>query len=746
MYRPLLAVGLTAGLAPLALGVAAPAQATEPFARVSSFPVFLNLPDGKDPATETVAEIVVPALDGNMLVYTDSELEAIGKVDITDPANPKAAGIVMVGGEPTSVAVRGKYAYVGVNTSESYVAPSGHVAVVDLTTDAVTATCDVQGQPDSVSLSPDGGYLAIAVENERDEDLNDGVIPQLPAGHLASFQVDGSGALANCAGVTVTALTGLAEVAPDDPEPEFVAINSQNHAVVTMQENNHLAIVDLAANTVVQHFSAGSVDLTNIDIERDGAITMTASKTGLRRESDAVAWLDDRRFVTANEGDYEGGSRGFSVFSAEGALLYDSGNATEHLAASLGHYPEKRSGKKGSEPEGVAAGTFAGERLVMVGLERANLVGLYRDGTAGQGGSGRMDFVQALPSGGVGPEGIATIASRGLIVISNEKDSAEDKLRSTITLYQQGGVGPALPQIVSVSGPDGVPIGWGALSGLAANPSDPTILYAVSDSFYSVPQIFTLDVSSEPARIVAARSITKDGAPVENLDPEGIAAAPDGSFYVASEGHPKKDRASLILHVKPDGEVAREITLPEVLESAKKRFGLEGVALDGNRLYVAVQREWNDDPKGMTKILTLDLASNAWGVMHYPLDKPESAAGGWVGLSEITTLGDGRFAIVERDNQAGTDAAIKRVYQVDLSAVSPAAPGETPPVLTKTLAMDLLPMLRAANGWTADKVEGFALAADGQVYAVTDNDGVDDSPGESLFLRLGTGTLLQASK
>ncbi len=741
MFRPLLAVGLTAGAALLAPAVLAPAKATEPFTRISSFPIFQNLPAGTDPTTETVAEIVTSAMDGGMLIYTDSELEAIGKVDISDPANPKPAGIVMVGGEPTSVAVLGKHAYVGVNTSESYEKPSGHVAVVEIESGRIAATCDVQGQPDSVAISPDGSYLAIAIENERDEDLNDGVIPQLPAGHLASFQVDGSGALSNCAAVTVTELTGLTDVAPTDPEPEFVAINSRNQVVITLQENNHLAIVDLASNKVINHFSAGSVDLDGIDATRDGVISLSESKTGLLREPDAVAWLDDNRFVTANEGDYEGGSRGFSVFSTDGTVLYDSGTLTERLAASLGHHPEKRAGKKGSEPEGVAAGTFAGERLVMVGLERANLVGLFRDA-----GDGRMDLVQALPSGGVGPEGITTIGARGLIVISNEKDSAEDKLRSTIAIYQQSGGGAVLPQIVSVDGPDGAPIGWGALSGLAANPSDPSILYAVNDSFYSVGNIYTLDVSAEPARIVAARTITKDGKPVENLDPEGIATAPDGSFYVASEGHPKKDRSSLILHVLPNGEVAREITLPEALESAKKRFGLEGVALDDNKLYVAVQREWNDDPKGMTKILSLDLASNTWGVMHYPLDEPESAAGGWVGLSEIAVLGDGRFAIIERDNQTGTDAAIKRVYEVDLGSVTAAPLGQTPPVLTKSLMMDLLPMLQAANGWTADKVEGLTLAADGHLYAVTDNDGVDDSTGESLFLRLGAANKRQASK
>ena len=37
----------------------------------------------------------------------------------------------------------------------------------------------------------------------------------------------------------------------------------------------------------------------------------------------------------------------------------------------------------------------------------------------------------------------------------------------------------------------------------------------------------------------------------------------------------------------------------------------------------------------------------------------------------------------------------------------------------------------------AEKLEGFAVSASGRVYAVTDNDGVDDAPGETVFLRLG---------
>jgi hypothetical protein len=36
-----------------------------------------------------------------------------------------------------------------------------------------------------------------------------------------------------------------------------------------------------------------------------------------------------------------------------------------------------------------------------------------------------------------------------------------------------------------------------------------------------------------------------------------------------------------------------------------------------------------------------------------------------------------------------------------------------------------------------DKIEGFAVDVSGTGYAVTDNDGVDDSNGETLFFSIG---------
>jgi hypothetical protein len=59
------------------------------------------------------------------------------------------------------------------------------------------------------------------------------------------------------------------------------------------------------------------------------------------------------------------------------------------------------------------------------------------------------------------------------------------------------------------------------------------------------------------------------------------------------------------------------------------------------------------------------------------------------------------------------------------------------PVVTKQPLADVLDDLRAPGGQVLDKLEGLALTPDGDWYAVTDNDGVDEATGETQLLRLG---------
>lgn len=734
--RPMLLA--TASAAVLALvSLSAPVLAADaPFNRIATFNVVENLPAGADPAKPTAAEIITYTEDGNTLIYSDSPGERIGFIDITDPAAPKAAGVVALDGEPTTTVVIGGKAYVGVNTSESKAKPSGHLAVVDLATRKVEDKIDLGGQPDSITKSPDGRYLAIAIENERDEDLNDGALPQLPAGNLTTFEVK-DGRVVD-ASKKVIDLTGLAAIAPEDPEPEYVDINSRNEVVITLQENNHIVVVDLPTGKILSHFSAGTVDPDKIDTKKDGVIDLSGSMKAVPREPDTVQWIDDNRFVIANEGDWKGGTRGFSIFDKTGKLVFESGTAPEHMAVRLGHYPEKRN-KKGIEMEGAEVATFGDDRLIFVASERGSLVFVYRD----KGPDAAPEFLQVLP-GGVGPEGLMALPKRDLFVTAAETDNRKDGgIGSVVTLYQrQPGATAAYPTLLSVDGPDGLPIWWSALSGFAADAKEAGKLYAVTDSAYSQARILTVDANAKPAKITAATVLTKDGQPAKGLDLEGIAVRPEGGFWIASEGNPeKKEKATqnLLLRVGADGAIAEEIALPETVAAQAGRFGFEGVAVVGTgadeTVWIAVQREWKDDPKGFTKLLAYKPADKSWGVVRYPLDK---AAKGWVGLSEISPYKDG-LIVIERDNQIGNDAAIKKLAFVSLKDVKPAPLGSeaTPPVLVKSEVKDLLPLLKATHGYVLDKVESFAIDTAGNAFIVTDNDGVDGSSGETQFMSLG---------
>ena len=735
------------------------------FNRISSFLVCSQIEVDCNDDTETAAEIVAVSEDGMTLIYSDSPTNSIGFVDITTPAAPAPIGTTALMGEPTSVAVLGNNALVGVNTSADFIITSGELAVVDIDSQAEIASIDVGGQPDSIAVSPDGMYVAVVIENERDEDLvaTDGAPPQFPAGTLVV--VDSSDADPNSWTTTTVDLTALADLFPTDPEPEYVDINSNNVAVITLQENNHIILVDLTTATVLDDYSAGTVSLTAIDIEEEdpATISLTGSVTDLPREPDGVAWINTEYFATADEGDLDGGTRGFTIYNVAGEVVYTSGNTLDHLAVRYGHYPDGRSGNKGNEPENIEVGEFDGTPYLFVNSERSNLVFVYdaTDPTS-------PVYKQTLPTA-AGPEGGLAIPLRDLLVVASEVDDRGDKLRSALNIYSFSETDATYPTLQSADSADGTPIPWSAMSGLAADPSDPAILYSIEDSFYGSNRFFTIDVSESPALLTTATTIldsndvfagfATSGAAEDpdsfdavdlaaminndksvNIDPEGIAVASDGGFWIASEGAgtigDTEDRPieklNFIFKTDANGVIESVITLPDEVNDIQVRFGFEGIAEDNGSLYVVIQRAWGDEAN--PRIGVYNIADDSWRFFFYPLDPVESQNGGWVGLSDITSMGLGQFLVIERDNQAGPDAAIKRLYTFSVNGLSD---GDT---IGKILQLDLMNDLANTGGLIYEKIEGSALTTDGDIYIINDNDGVDDNSGENQLINLGNAT------
>jgi hypothetical protein len=728
------------------------------FQRVGTFVNYRNNPNLE---SGTVSEIVATTANGRTLVYTDNALGEIGFIDISNPASPQPGGKLAFpnGHEPTSVAILGNaIALVAVDSSPSFVSPSGYLAVVDLATRAVVRQIDLGGQPDCVTISPDGRYAAVAIENQRDEDVDDGELPQLPAGYLAVIELAGS----DPGGWTRhdVDLTNLAGYAPDDPEPEFVDINSGNQAVVTLQENNHIVIVDLATRAVVNHFAAGAVTLDGVDATEDGVISLTETLANVPREPDAVAWVPAPggrlNLATANEGDLFGGSRGFSIFRPDGQVVFDSGATIDALAVQHGHYPDDRSENKGTEPEAIEYARFGSTDYLFVSSERGGFVAVYELDR-----NGRPKFEQLLP-GPLEPEGLLAIPQRGLLVVSGEADSAVDDdprgVRSTVMIYQLQRGQPDYPQIVSDER-QGEPIAWSALSGMVAVPGQWDKLLGVWDSAYTESRIFHIDVSETPAVITDFTRVQGAGA---NLDPEGIAIAPDRTLWIASEGTANDARQNLLVHLRSDGTVIEEIGLPPSILACRASTtrrgtlgsGFEGVAVirEGGldyRLIVAQQRGWDyttpacedldDDGGGFdaagepnwTRLWLYDPGTREWGHINWEL-APRPANALWVGLSEVSETLWGDYILIERDNRTGTFGQLKTLAKIDRhdAADGIIRRGEKD-------VFDLKPALTSTNGWITDKPEGVAVTLDGRTFVVTDNDGVDGWAGETWFLPLG---------
>ena len=704
-----------------------------------------------------VAEILDTTADGMTVVYTDSINEKIGFVNITDPQSPQGLSSTPVNGEPTSVAVVRDFAIAGVKDKESnFTNPKGSAVVLSITTKEIVKKIDLGGQPDSVAVSPDGKYAAVAIENERDEDLAevDGGLPQLPAGYVVVMDIEGDDVNSwNSTAVTITGLSGVNY--PEDPEPEYVSINSDNIAVITLQENNGIILINCETKQVVGSFSAGSVDLTSIDIKEEKAlITLDGTQSSRDREPDGVTWIDNDHFVTANEGDWKGGSRGFTIFKKDGTVVYESGNWLDHITVQLGHYPDGRSGNKGNEPENVSYGKYGDDKLLFVNSERSSLALVFNinDPTDPK-------FIQALPSS-LGPEGSKTIPSRNLFLVATEVHESGVGYGS-VGIYHRDAAYPTYPMLMSTC-KDGLPTSWAALSGLGFKGGK---LYSVEDSFFKSSRIFEISVDSYPYTITKAMHIKdtndvfKNGTFFQgnktgnidnefsaddlakminadksvNIDSEGIAPI-DTGFWVASEGRGTIDDESrdieslnFLFKVDLEGVIEEVVTLPEEINAKQVRYGFEGVTVDHEGcVVVAFQRKWHEDEH--PRIGFYNTTSKTWGFVFYPL---EDVSTGWAGLSDISYVGSGRFLVLERDNQLGLEAKVKKIFLIDVTSVDPF--GTTVPSVTKELISDLLPVFKKYGGTVFEKVEGMAVDDQQRIWINNDNDGVDDNSGENYL-------------
>lgn len=629
--------------------------------------------------------------DGKTLIYADSLGQGLGFIDISDPRNPKPLGHLPLGGEPTSLAMKGELILVAINHGEF----RGELRVIELGSRKTLAELPLKGQPDCLAISPDQRFGVLAIENESTEGF-----PEQPPGFVEIFTLSGK---PETWGRGRVDLTSLKMYQAEDPEPEYVAINQDNLAAVTLQENNHIVLIDLEKASVVSDFSAGSQALTGVDLQNDKHIALNESSEPIPREPDSVAWCS-AGIIIANEGDLRGGTRSFSIFDTQGLLVFDSASQTEEIAVKLGRYPDHRSNARGTEPEAVSVATFGNTEYIFVGLERANLVLVY----SLKQGQKEPQFEQAL-STGPGPESILPIPQQNLLAIGSEADYPEENLRSHIGIFRRGDGPPEFPTLIS----DGVP--WGALSGLTADPNKQDIFYTVGDKALRPNRILKIDASRQPALITLESEVRSSEDLSTKYDLEGISLASSGGFWLVAEG--KKKRPDLLLRVTKDGRVSQEIEVLKPEKLASQKYGIEGVAEVNGKVVVAFQ----SGTDGSTTMTAYSPTDQTWQSTSYPLDHGHFVSG-------LAAGPEGRLAVLERDKFSHSEALHKKIFTVD-----PAHFGS--PNLEKQLEVDLVPEYSKLHMAVPAKVEGLAFR-DGHYWVINDNDAMKSSYGETNLLKV----------
>lgn len=731
------------------------------FRRIGFFPSCAQIDPACNTDVRSNAEIIDISSDSQTLVYVDSARRGLGFIDISDPTNPQPDGFMPLNQTVTSVAVRGNFALVTQILPRDDFSTNGNVAVIDIAARTITRSIELGGEPDSIAVSPDQNFAAVAVENEGNATQDPG--GELPFGFvmIINTQNDDS-ALWTTQRVAINGpLTGDL----NGTEPEFVDINDENIIAVTLQENNRLVLIDAENGNITLNIDLGSTNLAGVDLDDEQPCQIQQNETSglLERQADAVAWINSASLITVNEGDRNGsGTRDFSVFDTNGQNLFNAGNSLDQAVAGIGHYPDRRSDERGNEPEGADVAIFGNERYLFVSSERSSVIFVYNIADA------QTPVLKQILPAATSPEGIKALPGRNLLAVASEED-VRGEYRAGITLYEIESQSAVFPNIQSVNRADGTPIPWGALSGLTADAANPNLAYTVEDGFYGFNRILELDLSTTPITLTREIQITDPDALIDslpiattqssgdvfdgedrdelrnadgtvNLDFEGIAQASGGGFWLAAEGDGTVgnslfdpiDSRNRIFRTTANGVLTDIISLPSELDLIQRDEGFSGMAELGGRLVVPFEAEWNNEVN--VRLGIYDLSTQTWSFVFYPLDNIISQNGGTIGLYGAAAIDNDNVLILERDNQGGPDAALKRLYSVNLAGVND---GD---IVTKTLERDLIAGddLNSPGGQILPFFEGLTINAEGDLLIINDNDGVEDGSGETQLINLGS--------
>ncbi len=315
--------------------LAAPASAQIRIERLASF---------SSGAGEGAAEIVAFDPVSARAFLVNAARASVDIVDLKNPAAPtlvKSVDVSPWGASANSIDVARGIVAVAIEAK----IPQDAGVVVFLNTDGTfLGQAPAGALPDMVTFTPDGTTVIVANEGEPSDDYTNDpegsvTIIDLSGGPAAAisthvrfteFNAGGPRAAEVPAGVRIF---GPRATVAQDLEPEYVAVSADGStAWVTLQENNAVAIIDVARRAVIALVALGLKDYSQAGNEidpsdRDGAIALGSWPVFGMYQPDAIAAYTHSGtpfLFTANEGDARD-YKGFSEVTRVGKLRLDAG-------------------------------------------------------------------------------------------------------------------------------------------------------------------------------------------------------------------------------------------------------------------------------------------------------------------------------------------------------------------------------------------------------------------------------------
>ncbi|MEU4320529.1 esterase-like activity of phytase family protein [Nocardia fluminea] len=169
------------------------------------------------------------------------------------------------------------------------------------------------------------------------------------------------------------------------------------------------------------------------------------------------------------------------------------------------------------------------------------------------------------------------------------------------------------------------------------------------------------------------------------LDPEGLVALADGTFWISDEYGP------FLVHFDATGTEIERLApgngLPKEIALRTPNQGMEGLTItpDGSTLVGMVQSGLNTPGLSgsakevpFARIVTVDLKTKAQKEFLYPLENPKQSK---VAVSEITALSATTFLVDERDGNLAPKSD-KKIWTIDIAGATDVGPQSTVPGAT----------------------------------------------------------------